>query len=137
MSSFDFDINASDVRIYPGALKGQLTGVNGEVGKYMRRLGRKMVAGAKAQVGVDSGNLRRSIRMTHGSNSSGQFITVGSPLSYAYMHHEGTRPHLIRPTDHKFLRFSSGGRVIYSRLVMHPGTRPNHYLTDQLYLVTV
>jgi hypothetical protein len=137
MSAFDFDMSSPNVRIYSGALRGQLTGEAGEVGKYMRKLGRRMVAGAKAQVGVESGDLRRSIRMIHGSNAGGQFITIGSPLSYAYDHHQGTRPHLIRPTDHKFLRFSTGGRVIYSRLVMHPGTRPNHYLSDQLYMVRV
>ncbi|MEZ3180814.1 hypothetical protein KYY02_19600 [Streptomyces pimonensis] len=40
----------------------------------------------------------------------------------------GTRPHLIRPRRAKALRFEVGGRVVYTKLVRHPGTRANNFL---------
>lgn len=41
---------------------------------------------------------------------------------------DGTRPHLIRPRRAKVLRFEVGGRVVYTNLVRHPGTKPNNFL---------
>jgi hypothetical protein len=58
--------------------------------------------------------------------------TVGSGNRIALMHHNGTRPHFIRPRRAQTLRFYSHGRIVYSQLVFHPGTRPNRYLTDNL-----
>ncbi|MEU8870435.1 hypothetical protein AB0D24_04580 [Streptomyces javensis] len=46
----------------------------------------------------------------------------------------GTRPHLIRPRHAKALRFEVGGRVVYAKLVRHPGTRPNDFLGRALHL---
>lgn len=40
----------------------------------------------------------------------------------------GTRPHQIRPVRAKALRFTVGGRVVFARLVNHPGTKPNDFL---------
>jgi hypothetical protein len=47
---------------------------------------------------------------------------------------DGTRPHLIRPRRAKALRFEVGGRVVYARLVRHPGTEPNDFLGKALRL---
>lgn len=44
----------------------------------------------------------------------------------------GTRPHLIRPVRAKALRFTVGGRVVYAKLVHHPGTKPNDFLRQAL-----
>lgn len=47
----------------------------------------------------------------------------------------GTRPHLIRPRRKKgFLRFEVGGDVVYTKLVRHPGTRPNNFMARALRL---
>lgn len=35
---------------------------------------------------------------------------------------EGTRPHTIRPRARRALRFNVGGRVVYARVVHHPGS---------------
>jgi hypothetical protein len=108
----------------------------GEVGKHMAKIGLKIVAAAKVQVGVKTGALRDSIHMrVKRTVFGGLKLEVGSPLSYAKMHHEGTRPHVIMPQRKTVLRFSSQSRVVYSREVKHPGTRPNKYLSDNLYLV--
>ncbi|MET8609827.1 hypothetical protein [Streptomyces misionensis] len=47
---------------------------------------------------------------------------------------EGTRPHIIRPRRAKVLRFEVDGRVVYSSVVHHPGTRANNFLGRALRL---
>jgi hypothetical protein len=102
----------------------------------MASRGRLVVLAAKRQVGVDTGALKGSIRMLHTRNAAGQYLKIGSDNKIALLHHKGSRPHLITPrAQHGMLRFHSGGRVIYSRQVMHPGTRPNRYLTDNLKFI--
>jgi hypothetical protein len=105
---------------------------NGAVGRHMRIRGNRLVAAAKAQVGVRTGALRASIHMRHMRDSRGQYIKVGSNLHYARLHHEGSAPHTIRPTRAKMLRFESKGQQIFAHLVKHPGTPANRYLTDNL-----
>lgn len=106
----------------------------GPVGRDLHQRGRRIERAAKAQVGVKTGRLKASIHMRQERSVGGQKVTIGSPLSYALMHHEGTKPHIITPDRAQVLRFTSGGRVIYTRAVRHPGTKPNRYLTDNLYL---
>lgn len=108
----------------------------GEVGRYLKARGEIIVTAAKAQVGVRTGALRASIHMRHFRDTRGQYIRIGSPLNYAYAHHEGTKPHLILPSRQEKLRFVSRGAVVYTHLVRHPGTPPNRYLTDNLKYIT-
>lgn len=119
----------------PRALDFLLNDPYGPVGRYLFSRGRAIMAGAKNQVGVKTGRLKASIHMRQERAPFGQQVRIGSPLSYALMHHEGTRPHIITPNRAQVLRFTSGGRVIYTHAVKHPGTRPNRYLTDNLYLI--
>ena len=107
----------------------------GPVGRHMFVRGRAIVAAAKAQVGVKTGRLRNSIHMRQERSIGGQTMTIGSPLSYAYAHHEGTKPHIITPSSSEFLRFTSRSRIVYARSVRHPGTKPNKFLADNLYLI--
>lgn len=51
---------------------------------------------------------------------------------YAEIVSSGSRPHIITPRTARALRFVIAGRVIYTRRVQHPGTRPNPYLTRHL-----
>lgn len=44
----------------------------------------------------------------------------------------GTRPHIIRPRRARALRFTAGGRTVYSAVVHHPGSRPNNFLGQAL-----
>lgn len=107
----------------------------GAVGQYMKKRGLIILDLAKRQVGVSTGALRTSIRLIHERYGASQRMKIGSDLPYAFDHHEGTKPHLITPRDTEFVRFSSKGRVIYTRQVMHPGTKPNKYLSDQLWII--
>lgn len=112
-----------------------LNSPEGDVGKYLAKKGRLIMAAAKAQVGVRTGALRSSIHMRHLRDSRGQYVKIGSNLDYALLHHQGTKPHVIRPDRAKVLRFVRGSRVIYTTSVMHPGTKANRYLSDNLKLV--
>jgi len=107
----------------------------GMVGKFLKAGARKVVVAAKLQAGVKTGALKASIHFTQERASYGQVVRIGSPLNYAAIHHEGTRPHVITGRNGGMLRFTSRNRVVYTRQVMHPGTRPNKYLSDNLGLV--
>ena len=107
----------------------------GDVGRHMFSRGLMITTAAKAKVGKKTGALEASISISQQPTLTGQKMTIGSPLPYAYMHHEGTRPHIIRADSGGLLRFSARGRVVYTREVAHPGTRPNRYLTTFLYMV--
>ncbi len=41
--------------------------------------------------------------------------------------HWGTRPHVIKPSKRKALRWTSGGRYIFARFVNHPGYKGDPY----------
>jgi hypothetical protein len=123
------------VVIRKAELDFMLNNPSGDVGRYLARKGRMIKMAAMAQVGVRTGALRASIHMRHLRDSRGQFVKIGSSLNYALAHHEGTKPHLITPNRAQVLRFTRGSTVVYAHSVMHPGTKPNKFLTDNLGLV--
>jgi hypothetical protein len=108
---------------------------SGEIGRHLDKKGKLILAAAKAQVGVRTGMLRASLHMRHFRDPRGQYVRIGSRVPYAREHHEGTKPRLITPTKRKTLRFFSKGAVFHTKMVKHPGTKPNRYLTDNLKLV--
>jgi hypothetical protein len=114
------------VIIRKAELDFMLNNPSGNVGRYLAKKGRIVQAAAKSQVGVRTGALR---------DSRGQYVKIGSALNYALLHHEGSKPHLIVPNRATVLRFVNRGRVVYAHAVMHPGTKANRYLTDNLKLV--
>jgi hypothetical protein len=104
----------------------------GEVGRYLHKLGARLSRLAKNQVGVDTAALKRSINYRVVQRYGGLTAVVGSDNRIALLHHNGARPHIIVPRRAQTLRFYSHGRIVYSKLVHHPGTKPNRYLTDNL-----
>lgn len=108
---------------------------NGPVGVHLRKGANKIKAAAQVQAGVRTGALKASIHITQEKTPTGQEVKIGSPLNYALVHHEGSRPHLIVGRKGGMLRFTSKGRVVYARAVVHPGTRPNKFLADNLPLM--
>lgn len=109
---------------------------DGTVGKDLDARAARVVQAAKAQVGVRTGGLQRSIRR-YWTRERGRKLTVavGSNRKIAELHHEGTRPHIIRARNAKALRYvGRDGNVVFAKSVNHPGTRPNRYLTDNLPL---
>ena len=107
---------------------------NGDVGTHILKIGQKIKFAAKRQVGKNTGLLMASIHTDYSVTPVGPQVKIGSPMRYALVHHEGSRPHVIRAHG-GMLRFTAKGRVVYRRSVMHPGTRPNRYLSDHLWYV--
>ena len=98
---------------------------------------RQVVARARVLAPVDTGRLRSSIRIERRSFLGLRTrYTIGSDLNYAAMVHDGTRPHIIRPRRAQALRFRVGGRIVYARVVHHPGTRARPFLDRALREVT-
>jgi hypothetical protein len=114
------------------ALDTQLKSPAGNLWRWMENRGNRAVSGAKRQVGVDTGKLRQSIHKRHNIETYGQSLWIGSnTVSYAYMHHQGTKPHLIAPKSGTILRMGSS-RIVHGP-VMHPGTRSNPFLSSQTH----
>jgi hypothetical protein len=80
------------------------------------------------------GSMGRTIRVQIQRGPGGDFrgvINVRHPASLYVIH--GTRPHRIVPRRRGgVLRFTVGGRVVYAKYSMHPGTRPNDFLLKAL-----
>lgn len=121
--------------LYKPVLDHFLNSPDGETGKYLRVRCEVMMTAARRQVGVKTRQLKLSMKMIHYREVRGQYYWIGSDNKVAYMHHEGTRPHMIVPKQAQLLRFSVGNRIVMTRQVRHPGTKPNRYLSDQLRLV--
>jgi len=79
---------------------------------------------AKLLVPVRTGYLRNSITDTTRTGGPRLVIgRVGASAEYALAVHEGTRPHIIRAHGDGMLAFKgSGGRLVFRKQVMHPGT---------------
>jgi hypothetical protein len=132
-SGTGFEFYFHKLVIYKPILNFELTNRYGMVAQHLHRRANRILMGAKAQVGVRTGALRRSLRIEHEYSPLGATVKVGSNLHYALMHHEGTRPHIITPKNPGgVLVFTKGTKLIRTQLVRHPGTKPNRYLSDQL-----
>lgn len=128
-----FEFKIVNVRLYNEVLYFELYHRYGMVARHLHKVANRIQQGAKRQVGVKTGALKNSIRIEHFKAPGGAAVRVGSKLNYAYLHHEGSKPHLITPKDPGgVLIFTKGARVITTRQVLHPGTKPNRYLSDQL-----
>lgn len=131
------EFSHTDVKFYEPVFDGFKNAPIGDIGMALEKyIGRPILLAAKRQVGVDSGKLMNSITLIHRRTGIYQDMIIGSDNKIALIHHEGTRPHSIDRYP-KMLRFSSKGRMVYTHHVNHPGTRPNRYLSDNLYLAYI
>jgi hypothetical protein len=109
---------------------------DGPVGRDLDARSRKVLARARVLVGVRSGTLLASGRREFGQTAFGPRydVTFGvrGLTSYLGYHHDGSRPHIIRPRRRKALRFISGGQVVFATRVQHPGSAPNRFLIKAL-----
>lgn len=111
--------------------------IRGASRQELTNAGRQVVNRAKILAPVDTGRLRASIqgRFSRTWTLRPQF-TVFTNVEYAQMVHDGTRPHIIRPKNAQALRFRVGNRIVFARVVHHPGTRPRPFLDRALAEVT-
>jgi HK97 gp10 family phage protein len=75
---------------------------------------------------VRSGRLLGSIR----EEISGLEATVGPSVLYALYVEYGTSPHVITPVFSRVLRFEVEGKVIFTPIVRHPGTKPQPFIRE-------
>jgi hypothetical protein len=124
----------SKLVIYKPILNFELNHSHGIVGRHLHRTANRITQLAKLQVGKKTGRLRESIRFEHiGRSVLGPRVKVGAYTTYAMVHHQGSRPRIIKPKNADgVLIFRKGPRIITTKVVRHPGTRPNRYLTDPM-----
>jgi HK97 gp10 family phage protein len=88
----------------------------------------ELLADMQSRVPVKTGKLRTSL----GIQVEGDKVTIGPNLNiapYANYVEFGTKPHEIRPKPgNKVLVFQVNGRRVFTRLVHHPGTKPQPYV---------
>lgn len=115
------------------ALNRELKSPNGMVGDYLRKRGQQLTLLAQNQVGVRSGALKRSIKYVVYNRNNGELtVQVGSDNKISLIHHEGSKPHIIKPRYKKALRYKQHGKIVFASVVKHPGTKPNKFLSDNL-----
>jgi hypothetical protein len=129
----------SKLVIYKPILNFELNHSHGTVGRHLHRTANHITQLAKIQVGKKTGKLAKSIRFEHiPRNALGPRVKVGAYTTYAMAHHQGTRPRIIVPRHPGgALIFRKGPRVIITKVVRHPGTKPNRYLTDPMRRVVL
>lgn len=117
--------------------RAQLTRViRGAARRELETAGREVLNRARVLAPVDTGRLRASGRAEfHRTLTLRPTVEIIFDVSYAQMVNDGTRPHIIRPRRAQALRFTIGGRVVYAKVVHHPGTRPNPFLDKALQQV--
>lgn len=114
--------------------------IDGPVGRDLVRRCRTLEVRAISHAGFDTGELISSIDSVFFTGASRDLHArtgvnpAGDTIGYGFWHHNGTKPHMIRPVRAKMLRFPNRkqGGFIFAHSVYHPGTSPNRYLTDHL-----
>jgi len=113
-----------------GRIERMLRLPGGMVYRNMERRVRRVEAEAiRRAPGSMGSTIRAQIRRGPGGDFQG-VINVRHPAALYVI--GGTRPHVIRPVRAKALRFTVGGQVVYAKVVMHPGTKPNDFLRQAL-----
>jgi hypothetical protein len=109
---------------------------DGLLGRDTQRRAKRVESAARRQAGVRTGELRARIGSSWVPSRPDELVMkVGSDVGHALVHHEGSRPHVIRPRNAKALRYvNKRGEVVFAQQVVHPGTHPNRYLADNLPL---
>jgi hypothetical protein len=83
-----------------------------------------------------SSNLNRAVKVDF-NNFEGRGLFIDSGVApYGLFVHDGTKPHVIRPKNGKYLRWAGttrGGNksktnFIFAKEVHHPGTKPDQFI---------
>ena len=119
----DFRIEAPSLNRLRRRLQEAPRIVREEMRAGMETAGEILRDEVQARTPVDTGRLRKSVSVNITGGGAFMQVTVGSDVEYARWVEEGTRPHVIVPRRARALRFLVGGRVVFARRVMHPGTQ--------------
>jgi hypothetical protein len=123
----------SHVDLFAGEMRQMLTGPTGPVLRFVRSVTRKVRTLAVLKCPVDTGRLRSAHREEVGVRGGQVYGFVENDTEYAAAVHGGTAPHQIRPRrPGGVLRFETGGQVVFTTLVNHPGTRAQPWLREAM-----
>ena len=96
-----------------------------ELQRATKEAGKQILRTEVKEAPHKTGHLQQSIRMNYTPIKAEIYPT----MNYAYWVHEGTDSHTIRPSRSKVLRFKTkSGKVVYTKLVRHPGTKENKFV---------
>jgi hypothetical protein len=120
-------------RANQAALTHMLEGRTGVVVLHIANEGRRVEGNARRLIGVKTGALKASIGSRIVRSNPGYNVEVfagNTPATAKYVmpHHDGSKPHIIRPRRRRYLKFQAGGRTVFARKVNHPGNRANPFL---------
>jgi len=116
----------ASVTIHPEAIRRVSTG---PAGAALLRRRAERVAELARQLSATNGTIPLGIEV---GPIVGKSIKVTSTNPHTLLVHNGSRAHLIRPRNRRYLRFELGGRVFYTKLVRHPGYKGNPFMTEAL-----
>lgn len=116
---------SAEVRIDPGRITRLLRLRGGLAERGLRRRTERVARIAEQEAPGRMGDYI-TWKITEGPRGLQGVIVCDHPAVRYVL--DGTRPHLIRPRRAKALRFEVGGRVVYAKLVRHPGTKANDFL---------
>lgn len=106
-----------------------LTAVGGPGERLLRRRAERVAALAR-RYAAGHGSIPEGIIVGPYRDGSIKVISTNPHTLYV---HNGTPRHIIRPRRRGgFLRFQVGGRVVYARVVNHPGYRGDPFMTRAL-----
>jgi hypothetical protein len=122
------------IRLNPGAVRAELSRASL---RNVSDVADQVEAQAKILAPVQTGHLRASIRKIPVFSIRGPAFRVEATAAYAPFVENDTAPHIIRPRRAQVLRFRVGGRVVYAKIVHHPGTKGQHFLAKAVRQVAM
>jgi hypothetical protein len=126
------------VDLFQGELRQLLQGPAGPVVTFIRGVARRVRTRAVLKCPVDTGRLRSAHREEVGVRRGQVYGFVTNDVEYAAAVHDGSGPYVIRPRrPGGVLRFETGGEVVFTTHVNHPGTRPQPWLREAMEEVAV
>ena len=109
-----------DLRVFGGEIKNDVVpGLVRTAADYAEAL-------MSAKAPVRSGRLLGSIRKIVSENEA----IIGPTGPYAVYVEYGTSPHEIRPVFARVLAFEVAGKMVFTPIVHHPGTKPNRFIRE-------
>lgn len=118
----------ASVRIDASRFQRLLSAVGGPGERLLRRRAER-VASLARRYAAGHGSIPQGIVVGPYQDKSIEVISTNPNTLFV---HNGTRKHVIRPRRKDYLRFTVGGRVVYAKIVHHPGYRGDPFLTRAL-----
>lgn len=118
---------AARIEIRAGGVNGLLLSPDSPVMKELVRKARRVQRNARRMAPGRMGRRVRSVVV-------GRHVRVESNHPATLYVVRGTRPHQIRPRTRQVLKFTTKRGTVFARVVNHPGTKPNDFMTKALRL---